>query len=286
MSRVAGAHIDIANVSHGYRGASTQALSDISITIEPGQAVALIGRSGCGKSTLLHIIAGLMTPSSGQVVCDGRTVSGPDASRVMMFQQPSLFPWMTVSQNIALGLRFNGRMAEAPDRITELLDLVELTSFHDRNVQDLSGGQQQRVALARSLALRPDALLLDEPFSSLDAFTRASLQRDVRRIAREQGLTLILVTHDVNEAALMADRAVLMRSDPGRIVSTLDLAGTAASHDPDTRFKMNRDALIAAYETAAGLSMGAGLSTGHDAQSQTTPTRKDPNQNSDKALAS
>ncbi|MEO1543843.1 MAG: ABC transporter ATP-binding protein [Pseudomonadota bacterium] len=259
MSKHNGAHICIEDIDYRYRGTRSNAIEGVSLTIEPGEAVALIGRSGCGKSTLLHIISGLMAPTSGRVVCDGREVKGPCASRVMMFQQPSLFPWMTVSQNVALGLQFNRRMNEAPKRIEELLGLVELSSFHDRNVQDLSGGQQQRVALARSLALKPDALLLDEPFSSLDAFTRASLQRDVRRIAQDQGITLILVTHDVNEAALMADRAVIMQSDPGRIVTSVQLAEDGPDGDQNERFKTSRDALIEAYESAAGLRMDHAL---------------------------
>ena len=275
MSRYAGAHISIKDVSHRYRSTMEPAIADLSLEIEPSEAVALIGRSGCGKSTLLHIIAGLLKPTSGHVVCDGREVNGPSASRVMMFQQPSLFPWLDVSQNIALGLRFNRRMNEASRRVGELLELVEMSSFRQRNVQDLSGGQQQRVALARSLALEPDVLLLDEPFSSLDAFTRASLQRDVRRIARDRGITLVLVTHEVNEAALRADRAMIMRSEPGRIVSALQLNDVTANSNPDDHFKVAREALIEAYENAVGLSMG------HASHSGESPTRQP-----DKALAS
>lgn len=255
MSRMTGAHIAIEGVSHRYRGASGNAIESVSLTVEPGEAVALIGRSGCGKSTLLHIISGLVKPTSGRVFIDGRQVSGPSPSWVVMFQQPSLFPWMTVAQNVAVGLRFTRRMHEAPARVAELLELVELSDLHDRNVQDLSGGQQQRVALARSLALSPDALLLDEPFSALDAFTRASLQRDVRRIAQQRGITLVLVTHDVNEAAVMADRAVIMQSSPGRIVKSVVINDAVSMRDADTQFKSAREELIKAYEAVAGLSL-------------------------------
>lgn len=255
--RPRGAHILVASVSHHYRHATENALEDLTFSIEPGECLAVIGRSGCGKSTLLHIIAGLMRPSAGEVRIDGEIVTGSSPRWVMMFQQPSLFPWLSVAGNVALGLRFTGRRREAPARVAELLKLVELSELAERNVQDLSGGQQQRVALARSLALSPEALLLDEPFSSLDAFTRSSLQRDVRRIARELGLTLVIVTHDINEAALMADRAIIMTAKPGRIRAqiTIRQKGDASGNEG---FERARRALIEAYEGAAGLAFAEG----------------------------
>lgn len=210
-------------VSHSYRRGQP-VLDDVSLEVMRGSVVALVGRSGCGKSTLLHILAGLTAPRSGAVAIGGRPVSGPSPAWVMMFQAPSLFPWMTVWQNAELGLRFGGRRNTAKMRIPQVLDLVELSAFADRNVQDLSGGQQQRVALARSLAPEPDILFLDEPFSALDAFTRRGLQRDVRRIAREMHLTVVLVTHDVAESVAMADRTVLFRSDPGRVAAETPIA--------------------------------------------------------------
>ncbi|MGF1650198.1 MAG: ABC transporter ATP-binding protein [Hyphomicrobiaceae bacterium] len=255
MPNFRGAHIKIEGLTHTYRNAKAPALEAISMTIEAGQSVALIGRSGCGKSTLLHAMAGLIKPAVGSVHIDGTRVVGPSPRWVVMFQQPSLLPWLTVAENVALGLRFNGRMAEASDRVAELLELVELSAFADRNAQDLSGGQQQRVALARSLALKPDALLLDEPFSALDAFTRQSLQRDVRAIARELGVTLVLVTHDVNEAALMADRAFVMTSGPGRVRDVIDI--DPAAHAGGEAFQAARARLVAAYEAAAGSSLAA-----------------------------
>lgn len=256
MAVFRGAHIKVDNLTHRYRNALAPALADISLTIEPGESVALIGRSGCGKSTLLHAIAGLLHPSTGSIHIDGVSVSKPSPRWVMMFQQPSLLPWLTVAQNIALGLRFNGRMAEAPERVTELLGLVELTDYADRNVQDLSGGQQQRVALARSLALKPDALLLDEPFSALDAFTRQSLQRDVRDIARDRGITLVLVTHDILEAAMMADRAFILTSNPGRVHA--EVAIDPAARDGGAALQSARLRLLEAYEAAAGCDLGDG----------------------------
>ncbi|MGO9174122.1 MAG: ABC transporter ATP-binding protein [Rhodomicrobium sp.] len=254
VTRQPGAHICVAGLTHQYRHAEEKALDNIGFTIEPGERVALIGRSGCGKSTLLHIMAGLLKPSQGEVRIDGERVDRPSPRWIMMFQQPSLLPWLTVSGNVALGLRFTGRRREAPSRIAKLLRLVELEGLEDRNVQDLSGGQQQRVALARSLVLAPEALLLDEPFSALDAFTRSTLQRDVRRIARELGLTLLIVTHDINEAAVMADRALIMTPHPGRIRADILLRSETAGADS---FEQARRVLVAAYESAAGLTIGA-----------------------------
>jgi NitT/TauT family transport system ATP-binding protein len=253
-----GAHIQAIGLSHRYSHANTNALEDVSFAIEPGECVALIGRSGCGKSTLLHIIAGLTRPSAGDVRIDGNLVSGPSPRWVMMFQQPSLFPWLSVAGNVSLGFRFGGRTRNARARVSELLDLVELSAFADRNVQDLSGGQQQRIALARSLALSPDALLLDEPFSSLDTFTRSSLQRDVRTIARRLGVTLIIVTHDINEAAIMADRAFIMTSSPGRIRDEIVIR-QAGDPSGNEGFEKARRALIGAYEGAAGRTFAKGF---------------------------
>jgi len=254
MPNFRGAHIRIDAVTHRYRGGKSNALEKISITVDPGETVALVGRSGCGKSTLLHIIAGLVSPTAGAVHIDGLHVQAPSPKWVMMFQQPSLLPWMTVAQNVGLGLMFNKRRAEAPKRVAELLSLVQLGDYAERNVQDLSGGQQQRVALARSLALEPEALLLDEPFSALDAFTRASLQRDVRAITRDRGITMVLVTHDINEAALMADRAFIMSSDPGRISGCIDIEGGAAKGGD--ALQRARKALMEAYARAAGTPVG------------------------------
>ncbi len=254
--RARGAHVQIEALSHRYRGMKAPCLTDIDLTVTPGQIVALVGRSGCGKSTLLHLIAGLMQPAQGGVFIDGNRVRQASPRWVMMFQAPSLFPWMTVTQNAALGLRFAGRAGEIAKRVPTLLEMVELTPYAQRNVQDLSGGQQQRVALARSLATEPELLLLDEPFSALDAFTRASLQRDVRRITRELGLTVVLVTHDITEAALMADRAIVMAPEPGRVVADTPLNPGLSPDDPRRRdcpqFEAGRARLAEIFETLAG----------------------------------
>jgi NitT/TauT family transport system ATP-binding protein len=220
----AGVDVRIAGVAHSYNASDGPVLKGVDLNIAPGSVVALIGRSGSGKSTLLHIIAGLTRPSEGSVRIGGQAVNGPSPRWVMMFQSPSLFPWMTVAQNAGLGLKYAGQKTGVEERVAEVLELVDLGSFADRNVQDMSGGQQQRVALARSLAPSPEVLLLDEPFSALDMFTREAMQQDVRAIAKRLGLTLILVTHDVAEAVLMADRAVFLKSGEGVITADTEVA--------------------------------------------------------------
>lgn len=226
--------IETTALGHRYGHRGQPVLADVSFRVDGGEAVAVVGRSGCGKSTLLHLLAGLIHPSRGEVRIDGAPVRGPSPRWTMMFQQPLLYPWMSVQDNAALGLRFGGRRAEAPRVVGELLSMVRMAGYAATNVQRLSGGQQQRVALARSLAAGPEILLLDEPFSALDAFTRADLQREVRAIARRLGITLVLVTHDIDEAVLMADRALVMDSHPGRMVADLrfDLPEDRAKDDP------------------------------------------------------
>lgn len=221
-------------------------LSDIDFTVPAGQKLALVGRSGCGKSTLLHLLAGLSRASTGQITIGGEIVRDPSPRWIVMFQQPSLYPWMSVFDNAALGLRFAGRMDEARQRVGDLLAMVKMSDYADTNVQQLSGGQQQRVALARSLATAPELLLLDEPFSALDAFTRADLQRDVRAIADRLGITLVLVTHDIDEAVLMADRALVMAPNPGRITADLTFHRADDRNRDDPAWQYDRASLTAA----------------------------------------
>lgn len=248
-----GAHIKAEALTHQYRRSASPALEGVDIEIQPCESVALIGRSGCGKSTLLHLLAGLIGPTQGSIHIDGARVHAPSPRWIVMFQQASLYPWMTVAQNIGLGLRFAGRKGEIAGRIPQLLELVELQQYANANVQEISGGQQQRVALARSLAVQPEVLFLDEPFSALDTFTRSALQRDVRRIAKGAGITLVTVTHDINEAVLMADRVVVMASHPGRIVNEIEIDldefdRTAGNH----RLRAKRDELSRMFGDAAG----------------------------------
>ena len=182
---IRGTKIEIKGLTHRYTPKCPVTFNKVNLESPPGEALAIIGRSGCGKSTLLHILAGVLQPTEGEVLLDGEKIQKPSPRWVMMFQAPHLFPWMTVAQNVGVGLSF-GRWSkqEIAERVEEVIGLVELQDHAQSNVQDLSGGQQQRVALARSLIMEPELLLLDEPFSALDAFTRASLQHDVRSILK------------------------------------------------------------------------------------------------------
>jgi ABC-type nitrate/sulfonate/bicarbonate transport system ATPase subunit len=275
-NRRPGAHIAVTGVSHRYRRNASDALSGISFEVQPCEAVALVGRSGCGKSTLLHIMSGLTMPTVGEVRIDGALVTGPSPSWIVMFQQPHLYPWMTVEQSVGLGMKFAGRARrEIRDRVRDLLGLVELEGYAGRNVQDMSGGQQQRVALARSLAVQPEVLLLDEPFSALDTVTRRALQRDVRRIAVEYGITLVIVTHDIPEAVVMADRALVMASDPGRIVENVPIEVDRQDRDRrGSETLVAQGKLQAAFERAVGrIDDPAQLRMGQDASKQDTLER-------------
>jgi NitT/TauT family transport system ATP-binding protein len=266
---IRGVRINIQELSHRYSSRSPVTFDKVNLEGRPGEVLAIIGRSGCGKSTLLHILAGLLRPSSGKVRLDDVVVEKPSPRWVMMFQAPHLFPWMRVEQNVGTGLRFAGwKEAKIRERVAEALELVDLQDYADNNVQDLSGGQQQRVALARSLVMEPELLLLDEPFSALDAFTRASLQRDVRSIAKRLGFNVVIVTHDIDEAVLMADRAVIMAGSPGKIVHELevDLADPRERQDPAVQALRAR--LMDSFHDAAHVQPGGGAEdAGDDAAS-------------------
>lgn len=241
------ANISIDYITHTFKGQSEPTLKDIALRIEPGEKIALIGRSGCGKSTLLHMLAGLLKPSEGCVRIRGHQVTKPSAKWNMMFQKPSLYPWMNVRQNAELGLVFNGQ--KDPQKINRLLDLVGLKDKADAHVQSLSGGQQQRVALARSLATSPDLLLLDEPFSALDAFTRSSLQDEVAEITSKEKLTLVIVTHDIDEAVAMADRVLIMSANPGHIVGEMEIDLPYPRNRASASFSQQREALMNRFES-------------------------------------
>ncbi|MCB1800318.1 MAG: ABC transporter ATP-binding protein [Gammaproteobacteria bacterium] len=248
------ANISIDYITHTFRGQPAPTLENIELRIQPGEKIALIGRSGCGKSTLLHMLAGLLIPSEGCVRIHGHQISKPSAKWNMMFQKPSLYPWMNVRQNAELGLVFGGQRDDA--KIDRLLSLVGLSDKADAHVQSLSGGQQQRVALARSLATSPDLLLLDEPFSALDAFTRASLQDEVADIASREDLTMVIVTHDIDEAVAMADRVLIMSANPGRIVGEMQVDLPFPRNRASHEFSSQREALMNQFEDLVGSESG------------------------------
>ncbi len=214
--RVSGLHKSFAAA-----GGTTVALNGVDLEIEAGSFVSIIGPSGCGKSTLLQIMAGLATPTSGEVYYEQSRVQDPPPDVVYVFQQytRSLFPWKTVERNVAFGLENKGTMsrAEIASRTRELIGLVKLTGFERHYPWQLSGGMQQRVAIARALACRPAVLLMDEPFSAVDALTRAGLQELLRALWRELNLTVIFVTHDVDEGVYLSNRVVALSRAPATI---------------------------------------------------------------------
>ncbi|MEO9574257.1 MAG: ABC transporter ATP-binding protein [Tateyamaria sp.] len=254
MTEASRRYLEVTGIGHAYTRSGPTVLKSIDLTIPRGEIVALIGRSGSGKSTLLHMISGLMKPSEGAVHIGGQRVEKPSPLWVMMFQAPSLFPWMTVAQNAALGLRYAKKTEGVDARVREVLDLTDMADFADRNVQDISGGQQQRVAFARSIAPEPELLLLDEPFSALDIFTRRALQNDVRDIAKRLGLTVVLVTHDVTEAVQIADRAVLLSSGPGQVSGDTKIDVSDADRlSQSKKFQLETTRLRTLYAEIAGM---------------------------------
>jgi NitT/TauT family transport system ATP-binding protein len=206
--------VRLSNVSKvfGRDKTAVHALDHISLEVSPGEFTCLIGASGCGKSTLLNLVAGLEQPTSGEVSAAGRVA--------FMFQEPALFPWLTAAGNIDLALRAQGvRRAERRQRVSELLDTVNLSGFGGKRPHELSGGMRQRVALARALAQDADVLLMDEPFGALDAMTRDLLHDELDRVCAGRQLTILFVTHNVQEAVRLGDRVVVLSSRPGRVVA-------------------------------------------------------------------
>lgn len=205
--------------------AVVQALDNVSLTVAEGKFVCLMGPSGCGKSTLLDIIAGLTKPDSGRVLADSKIVEGPGRQRLMMFQEPALFPWLDAFGNVMFGLKLRPDLTnrERKKIADYYLELVGLGKFKHAHVHELSGGMKQRVALARALAPDPQVLLMDEPFGALDAITREQFYDDIQRIWMESRKTIIFVTHNVREAVCLGDRIVLMSPSPGRIVQVFGI---------------------------------------------------------------
>jgi NitT/TauT family transport system ATP-binding protein len=203
-------------------GLSVTALKDIDLTVRKGEFVAILGPSGCGKSTLLELIAGLEPVSSGRIAFDGKPVAGPEPGVVMVFQEHSLFPWLSVRDNVGFGLSVKGvPRAERETRVDRLLDRVRLTKFARHRPHQLSGGMKQRVAIARALVENPDFIMMDEPFAALDFQTRVLMQRFLLEVWLEFKPTIIFVTHHVDEAVLLADRIAVMSAGPGRVLEEI-----------------------------------------------------------------
>jgi len=204
--------------SYQLQNTTLKVLDGINLEIIPGEFLSIVGTSGCGKSTLLRLIAGLDTQYAGSIIYQGNLVSGTDLSRGIVFQEHRLFPWMTVEENIDLAFSATDVPShERKLRVQQQINVVGLTGFEKAYPHQISGGMSQRVAIARALVLKPKLLLLDEPFGALDALTRLKLQQELQRLWEQEGLTTILVTHDVEEAVFLGDRIVVMESHPGRI---------------------------------------------------------------------
>jgi len=211
----------IEDVSKSFRPATgtVLALDRVSLQVNEGAFVCLVGASGCGKTTLLNIIAGLEKPDRGDVLADGKPVTGPGRERLVMFQEAALFPWLDVFGNVLFGLKLKPHLSnkDRRDVARYYLELVGLTRFEHANIHELSGGMKQRVALARALAPNPRVLLMDEPFAALDALTREQLYGDIQRIWKARNKTIVFVTHNVREAVCLGDRVLLFSPHPGRI---------------------------------------------------------------------
>ena len=218
--------ISFREVSHTYRpprGGPVLALQDVSLEVREREFLALLGPSGCGKSTLLYLLGGFLPVEAGSIKVAGRPVTGPGPDRGIVFQNFALYPWKTVRQNILYGLEKQRRpRAEREQRARELIDLVHLRGFEDSYPAQLSGGMKQRVAIARTLAIDPAILLMDEPFGALDAQTRALMHEELLAIIRRTPKTVVFVTHDVREAVYLADRVAVMSARPGRIKEIVD----------------------------------------------------------------
>jgi NitT/TauT family transport system ATP-binding protein len=214
--------LEVAGLGHTY--GSVDAVSDVSFAIEPGELVCIVGPSGCGKSTLLRCIAGLLPASRGDVFLHGDRVSGVPSDLAVVFQDysRSLLPWKTVSANVEFPLRDRGlSTVERRSRVEEALEWVGLSAAAGKHPHELSGGMQQRVSIARALAYRPALMLMDEPFASVDAQTRADLEDLVLKVRREAGMTVLVVTHDIDESVYLADRVLVLSSSPATVVETL-----------------------------------------------------------------
>ncbi|MGD1221326.1 ABC transporter ATP-binding protein [Streptomyces krungchingensis] len=242
------AHLQLRQISVAY--GDTTAVAPLDLSIARNEFVSLVGTSGCGKSTLLNVVAGLVPPTTGTVTLDGKGVQGPGRDRGMVFQKYTLFPWMTAAQNVEFALRDQPALTRRERRAEALalLDQVGLGARADAYPDQLSGGMQQRVAIARALSYRPDVLLMDEPFGALDALTRRVMQDLLTRLWEEHRLTVLFVTHDIEEAVYLSDRVLVMGGTPGRVQRDITVALPRPRRrelTSDTRYQETCDA---AYE--------------------------------------
>ena len=201
----------------------TNALEEISLEVRTGEFISIVGTSGCGKSTILRLIAGLIRPTTGTLTLNGEPVGAPSPERGMVFQKPTLFPWLTVEQNVTFSLRMRNQMEGTQSRVDQLIEVAGLEEFRDAYPHQLSGGMAQRVALIRTMITEPEVFLLDEPLGALDAFTRMNMQDELLHLWEQRRCMMVMVTHDIDEAIYMGTRVVVMLPRPGRIREDLHI---------------------------------------------------------------
>ena len=201
----------------------THALTSVTTSMESGEFISMVGPSGCGKSTMLRLVAGLIKPTTGKLTVNGEEIGEPGPDRGMMFQKATLFPWLTVYDNIAFSLRMQGKLKGNEDKVEKMIDIIGLQNFRQDYPGQLSGGMAQRVALVRSLINEPEILLLDEPLGALDAFTRMNMQDEILKIWQEKQQLALMVTHDVDEAIYMGTRVLVMDAHPGRVIADIKI---------------------------------------------------------------
>ena len=255
VSRVEGTTLSVRGVTKEFvtaAGATVVALDCVSLDVAAGEMVALVGPSGCGKSTLLRLFAGLDSPTSGELLAGAEAIRGPSAERGLMFQEHSLFPWLTVRKNIQSGLVARGVLREYRHEVDEFMAFTGLSEFAGAYPHQLSGGMAQRAALARALVNRPRVLLLDEPLGALDQFTRMRMQDEILKLWVARGTTMVMVTHDIDEAIYMCDRIAIMTPRPGRIERVIDVKLDRPRHRNDRAFLDLRSELLEALHLTGG----------------------------------
>jgi ABC-type nitrate/sulfonate/bicarbonate transport system ATPase subunit len=245
--------IDINRITKVYKRSKRPdhvVLKDISFSIEAGYFVIILGESGCGKTTLLNLLAGLERPSSGTILVDGQKIKGIHPSRSMLFQQPALIPWLTVRENVAYGCKIRGEIKDLDYRVNQFLEIMGLAGFSDAKPGQLSLGMAQRVCLARALVGNPSALLMDEPFASLDTFTQAHIQEELVNLWLSEKFTAVFVTHDIDEAIRLGTKIILLAGDPANITDIFEINEAYPRERSHTRFKEIRVKILERFKNA------------------------------------
>ncbi|HZT18676.1 MAG TPA: ABC transporter ATP-binding protein [Dongiaceae bacterium] len=253
------AFVEFADVSvdFGAGEARVRALDRVSLTFGRGDFVCVIGPSGCGKTTMMQALAGFIPPTTGEVRLEGRPIAGPGPDRGVVFQQPALYPWMTVLANASFGPRMRGvNKAEAASTVEQYLRMVGLWDFRARYPYELSGGMQQRLAIVRALVNHPMLLLMDEPFGALDALTREKLQEELHAVWRRMGMTILFITHSVEEAVYLGTEVVVMSPRPGRVLKEMPMPFARQAGDRNIRAIKSSPDFVAAREAVLGLIWG------------------------------